>query len=592
MFSPDHPVLVQADGSILLDAHHARADDARAALAPYAEIVSAPEHVHTYRLSAVSVWNALALGRTGDDVKIDIGRFARYGIPPNVVSNIDGWTSRFGRIRLERLDGGSAEDAPEGDATPLRLVFSDPNLAREAMSTPKVHALLGEPDGDRAFIVPALARGEVKWALIKMGYPVDDVAGFGKAEPLAMRVRDGEGFSVREYQRLAVEAFLPPGVAGAGHGVIVLPCGAGKTLVGVLAAERAAASTLVLATSDAAVEQWVREFRERTDLPPDSVGRYTGRAKEIRPITIATYSVLTVRRGGIFTHLSLFRARAFGLVIYDEVHLLPAPVFRATASLQATRRLGLTATLLREDGREDDVFALIGPKRYDVPWKVLERQEFIAEAECAEVRVAMDDVARGLYASADPTERFRIASENPMKIEAVRALRERHPGRPALVLGVYVDQLKKLAAALDAPLITGETPQVVRERLYAGFRAGEVPTLVLSRVGSFALDLPNASLAIEVSGTWGSRQEEAQRLGRVLRPKDDVALFYTVVSKDTIEVDVALRRQRFLAEQGYRYRIEDWTQPEPAGETATDRPNTDTGRSRGESRDESSAPEA
>jgi len=555
VFSPDHPVIAQADGSILLDAHHPRADEARAALAPYAEIVSAPEHVHTYRLSAISVWNALALGRAGSDVKIDVGRFARYGIPANVVTNIDGWVSRYGRIRLEAADPNAA---PGDTSAGLRLVFSDAYLAREAASTPKVAGLLAEPDGDCAFHVPAVARGEVKWALIKMGYPVDDVAGYGTAEPLRLRVLDGESFQVRDYQRLAIDAFLPGGVAGAGHGVVVLPCGAGKTLVGLLAIERAAASTLILATSEAAVEQWYRELRERTDLPDDAIGRYTGRTKTVRPVTIATYSVVTARRKGEFTHLALFRARPFGLVIYDEVHLLPAPVFRATASLQAVRRLGLTATLLREDGREDDVFALIGPKRYDVPWKVLERQQFIAAAECGEVQVALDLATRAAYATASPTDRFRIASTSDAKLGAVQALRARHPERPALVLGIYVEQLKALGAALGAPVVTGETPIPARERIYEAFRRGEVPTLVMSRVGSFALDLPNASLAIEVSGTWGSRQEEAQRLGRILRPKDGIALFYTVVSRDTVEVDVAMQRQRFLAEQGYRYRVEAW----------------------------------
>ncbi|MCE9636776.1 MAG: helicase-associated domain-containing protein [Planctomycetes bacterium] len=553
MFSPEHPVLVQADGSILLDAHHARADEAREALAPYAEIVSAPEHVHTYRLSSVSIWNALALGRGGDDVKIDVGRFSRYGIPPNVVSNIDGWVRRYGRISIERDDPDERDPAADGG---LRLVFSDATLAREAASTPKVAALLGPSAGSCAFRIAPIARGEVKWALVKMGYPVEDRAGFGKAEPLAFRVRDGEGFDVRDYQRISVDAFAPRGAPHAGHGVVVLPCGAGKTLVGVLAAERVRASVLVLCTSDAAVEQWVREFRDRTDLPPDAVGRYTGRSKEVRPVTVATYSVLTVRRNGEFPNLALFSARAFGLVIYDEVHLLPAPVFRVTASLQATRRLGLTATLLREDGREDDVFALIGPKRYDVPWKTLERQNFIAEAECAEVRVAMSDAARGLYASADPVDRFRIAAENPAKTGAVQALLSRHSDRQALVLGVYVEQLRALAEAIGAPFVCGETPAAKRELLYAAFRRGEVPTLVVSRVGSFALDLPTASVGIEVSGTYGSRQEEAQRLGRILRPKNEKAHFYTVVSDDTVEVDFALRRQRFLAEQGYRYRVE------------------------------------
>ncbi len=558
MFTGEHPVLIQADGSILVDAHHARYEEARAALAPYAEIVSAPEHVHTYRLSPVSVWNALAMGRTRDDVMIDVGRFARWGIPPNIVANIDAWCSRHGRVRLERASEGT--ECAEDEAA-LLLTTADELLAREIASSPKVAKLLGEPRGPCAFAVDPLHRGEIKWALVKLGYPVHDVAGFGDAEPLFFCVRDGDGFSVRDYQLAAVESFVGAGAAGAGHGVLVLPCGSGKTLIGIAAAARLAASTLVLVTSDAAVEQWVREFRARTDLPAEAVGAYTGSRKEVKPVTIATYSVLTHRRGGSFPHLSLFRARAFGLVIYDEVHLLPAPVFRATASLQAVRRLGLTATLLREDGREDDVFALIGPKRYDVPWKVLERRAFIAAGECAEVRVPMVPAARCTYAEAEPVERFRIAAENPGKDEVVRHILGRHGDRQALVLGVYVRQLERIAAVLDAPLVTGDTPTARRERIYDQFRRGEIRRLVISRVGSFALDLPGASVAIEVSGTFGSRQEEAQRLGRILRPKEETALFYTVVSSDTVEQDCALRRQRFLAEQGYRYRIEDWTAP-------------------------------
>ena len=551
MFTADHPLLVQADGSILVDAHHDRYDEVRTALAPYAELISAPEHVHTYRLSPVSVWNALAMGRTCDDVKIDVGRFARYGIPPNVLSNVDGWCSRFGRIRIE----------PGGDA--LLLTCSDPLLAREIAHSPKAAKFLGAPRGDRAFEIRPVNRGEIKWALVKLGYPAEDLAGFAESEPLAFRVRTDAGFEVRDYQRAAAETFLAAGAAGAGHGVIVLPCGAGKTLVGIAAAAQLGASTLVLATSDAAVEQWAKEFRARTDIPASSIGTYTGTKKDIRPVTIATYSVLTHRRGGEMKNLALLSARAFGLVIYDEVHLLPAPVFRMTASLQAVRRLGLTATLLREDGREEDVFALIGPKRYDVPWKVLERRSFIATAECAEVRVPMSPDARLAYANAEPVERFRIAAENGAKDAAVAGILARHPGRQALVMGTYVRQLQRLALELGAPLITGETPGAQREAIYDRFRRGEIAQLVISRVGSFALDLPSASIAVEVAGTFGSRQEEAQRLGRILRPKEETALFYTVVSTDTVEQDFALKRQRFLAEQGYRYRIEDWPAASP-----------------------------
>jgi DNA excision repair protein ERCC-3 len=545
LFSPDHPLIVQSDGSILVDAHHARYDEAREALAPYAELVTAPEHVHTYRLSAISVWNALALGRTAADVKIDVGRFSQHGIPGVVLSNVDGWAARYGRIRLENDEEG------------LVLRCADPLMARELVTVKSTAQFLGDPVDDTGYRIDPIHRGEIKWALIKHGYPVEDAAGFVEAEPMRIRVRDGDGFSVRDYQRAAAETFAAAGAATGGHGVIVLPCGAGKTLVGLLAMEKVGASTLIIATSTAAVDQWRREIKDRTDIPDEAVGTYTGAKKDVRPITIATYSVVSLRRNGVFPHLSLFRARSFGLVIYDEVHLLPAPVFRMTASLQAVRRLGLTATLVREDGKADDVYALIGPKRYDVPWKVLEKRSFIAGVECAEVRVPLDPVTRARYAGADLSQRFRIAASSQAKDAVVADLLARHPERPALVLGVYVDQLTRLGEVLDCPVVTGDTPNAKREVLYTAFREGRLKRLVLSRVGSLALDLPSASLAIEVSGTFGSRQEEAQRVGRLLRPKEDVALFFTVVSTDTSEQDAALRRQRFLAEQGYRYTVVD-----------------------------------
>jgi DNA excision repair protein ERCC-3 len=551
VFSQDHPLIVQSDGSILLDAHHPRYEEARTALAPYAEIVSAPEHVHTYRLTAVSVWNALALGRSGSDVKIDVGRFARYGIPPSVLANLDGWIARYGRIRLAAHPDGR-----------LRLEVSDALLAREVASLATVARLVAPTDDPCVFALDPLQRGEIKWALIHAGFPVDDMAGYAEAEPLHFAIREETGFALRAYQREAADAFFAAGTARGGSGVIVLPCGAGKTLVGLAAIQRVRRSALVLVTSQAAANQWVREIRDHTDLPADAVGIYGGAKKVVRPITVATYSVVTARRGGVHPNLSLFHARAFGLVVYDEVHLLPAPVFRMTASLQAMRRLGLTATLLREDGREGDVFALIGPKRYDVPWRVLERQRFVAQAECHEVRVPMDAATRSAYADAEKSERFRVAAEAPCKDDVVIDLLARHPERPALVLGIYLTQLRRLAQRLDAPLITGDTPPDQRDALYQRFREGAVKRLVLSRVGSFAVDLPTASLAVEVSGTFGSRQEEAQRLGRILRPKDEPALFFTIVAKDTVEQDCALRRQRFLTEQGYRYAIVDANVPE------------------------------
>jgi len=552
VFSQDHPLIVQADGSILADAHHDRYDEARRAIAPYTEMVSAPEHVHTFRVSPISVWNALALGHDGDDAKIDIGRFARYGIPDNVCANLDAWTRRWGRIVLETT----------ADAKHLRLRCADQDLEYEILASPKAARLLADGSRPGDLRVDPLLRGEIKWALVKLGFPVQDDVGFGRADPLDIQLVPPEGMELRDYQRAAVDTFHASGSGRGGHGVIVLPCGAGKTVVGVAAITKLRAGALVLCTSDAAVEQWIAELARWTNLPAEAVGRYTGRKKEVRPITVATYSVLTYRKNGKFVHLEKLRSRPFGLVVYDEVHLLPAPVFRMTAGLQAIRRLGLTATLLREDGREEDVFALIGPKRYDVPWKDLERRCFIAGATCRETRVELSSDVRRAYSEAEPRMRFRIAASSPAKDAVVRTLLEAHAGRSSLVLGVYLDQLRRVAKAIDAPLICGETPPQERTRLYDRFRAGELRTLVMSRVGSFAIDLPNASVAIEISGTYGSRQEEAQRLGRILRPKKETAWFHTVVSRDTVEQDFALRRQRFLAEQGYRYEVRD---AEPTG---------------------------
>jgi len=400
---------------------------------------------------------------------------------------------------------------------------------------------------------------------VKAGFPAEDLAGYTDGEPLAIGLRErtagGEPFALRPYQHDAADAFHAGGAAGGGSGVVVLPCGAGKTIVAMACMARVAASTLVLTTSTTAVRQWIDELLDKTDLTPDQVGEYTGQTKDIRPVTVATYQVLTHRgrKDSGFTHLNLFDQRDWGLIIYDEVHLLPAPVFQVTATLQARRRLGLTATLVREDRREDDVFALIGPKKADVPWKALERQGWIAKARCTEVRVALPEHRRMTYATAERRAQFRIAAENPAKAELVRTIVAGHGGEPALVIGMYVDQLKALAGELDAPLLTGATGQGKRDRLFAGFRAGRVPVLVVSKVANFAIDLPDASLAIQVSGTFGSRQEEAQRLGRLLRPKPGAnqAHFYTLVTRETREQEFALNRQLFLCEQGYQYRIVD-----------------------------------
>ncbi|MBI1852886.1 MAG: DEAD/DEAH box helicase [Planctomycetes bacterium] len=550
MFDSDRPCLVQGDGSVLLDAHSTRYEEARDVLARFAELVTAPEHVHTYRLSPISLWNAAALGLTADSVRADLERVSARALPQNVATEIETHLSRYGKLTLESSDGPW-----------LRLVCHDLALREEIKRFPRTSKILAGVDPDGALLVDPLHRGDLKWGLAQLGWPVEDRAGFRRGEALAVRLR-GDGFGLRDYQRAAADVFHRAGGPDGGHGVIVLPCGAGKTVVGLAVMERVCASTLVLATNIVAVRQWKREILDKTDLPSDAVGEYTGERKEIRPVTIATYQILTSRRSAIdeFPHFRLFSARDWGLVIYDEVHLLPAPVFRITAGIQATRRLGLTATLIREDGHEGDVFSLIGPKRYDVPWKTLEKSRWIAEARCHEIRVPLDAEARSAHGAAGKREQYRIASENSAKLDVVRRLVEAHAGSPTLVIGQYLDQVHRVAREIRAPLVTGATPNAEREEIFDRFRAGSIPVLVVSRVANFAIDLPCARVAIQISGSYGSRQEEAQRLGRILRPKEGTSIFYTVVSRNTDEQEFATNRQRFLTEQGYRYVVEDWSE--------------------------------
>jgi len=538
----DGPLIVQSDKTLLLEVDHRDAQACRMAIAPFAELERSPEHVHTYRLTPLGLWNARAAGHDAESVVDALLRFSRYPVPHALLVDVAETMDRYGRLQL-------ANDPAHG----LVLRASDRAVLVEVSKSKKLAGMLGAAlDADTVVVHPS-ERGRLKQALLKLGWPAEDLAGYVDGEAHAIDLRQ-DGWQLRTYQQQAVEQFW----AG-GSGVVVLPCGAGKTLVGAAAMAQAGATTLILVTNTVAGRQWKRELLARTSLTEAEVGEYSGERKEIRPVTIATYQVLTTKRGGVYPHLDLFGARDWGLVIYDEVHLLPAPIFRFTADLQARRRLGLTATLVREDGREGDVFSLIGPKRYDAPWKDIESQGWIAPAECVEVRVTLTEAERMAYATAEPEERYRMAATARTKLPVVRKLVERHHGDQTLVIGAYIDQLHVLGDFLDAPIVQGSTTNKERERLFDAFRAGEIPTLVISKVGNFSIDLPEAAVAIQVSGTFGSRQEEAQRLGRVLRPKADgrQAHFYTVVSRDTIDTEYAAHRQRFLAEQGYAYTIVD-----------------------------------
>ncbi len=538
----DGPLIVQSDKTLLLEVDHPGAQEARRAIAPFAELERAPEHVHTYRVTPLGLWNARAAGHDAEQVVNALLTHSRYAVPQALLIDIADTMARYGRLTLEK-----------NPTMGLTLHTTDRPVLEEILRHKKIQPLLGARIDDLTVAVHPSERGHLKQELLKVGWPAEDLAGYvdGEAHPITL---DTTSWSLRPYQQHAVDGFWH-----GGSGVVVLPCGAGKTLVGAGAMAAAGATTLILVTNTVSARQWKDELLRRTSLTEDEIGEYSGARKEIRPVTIATYQVLTTRRKGIYTHLDLLDARDWGLILYDEVHLLPAPIFRMTADLQARRRLGLTATLVREDGREGDVFSLIGPKRYDAPWKDIEAQGYIAPADCVEVRVSLPDGQRMAYAMSEPDERYRLASCSSAKDPVVEQLVERHRGEPTLVIGQYLDQLDNLAERLHAPIITGETTVAVRQRLYQEFREGAVQLLVVSKVANFSIDLPEASVAIQVSGTFGSRQEEAQRLGRVLRPKGDgrTAHFYTVVARDTVDADFAAHRQRFLAEQGYAYRIVD-----------------------------------
>ncbi|OFO15460.1 helicase [Corynebacterium sp. HMSC22B11] len=538
------PLIVQSDKTVLLEIDHEQAQEARNALAPFAELERAPEHVHTYRITPLALWNARAAGHDAEQVVHVLEEYSRFPVPQPLLIDIAETMDRYGRLTLVKHP-----------AHGLVIESRDAAVLAEIQRHRKIKPMLGEQiDADTVIVHPS-ERGRLKQELLKVGWPAEDEAGYvdGEAHPIDLST-EHEDWELRDYQQLAADSFWE-----GGSGVVVLPCGAGKTMVGAAAMSKAKATTLILVTNTVAGRQWRDELLRRTSLTPDEIGEYSGEKKEIRPVTIATYQVVTRKTKGEFRALELFDSRDWGLIIYDEVHLLPAPVFRMTSDLQSRRRLGLTATLVREDGREGDVFSLIGPKRYDAPWKDIEAQGWIAPADCTEVRVQLSESERMVYATAEQADKYRLAATTPAKNRVVKKLLAMHPEEPGLIIGAYVDQLEEIAEELDVPVIDGKTSTAKREKLYQQFRDGEITTLAVSKVANFSIDLPGASVAIQISGTFGSRQEEAQRLGRILRPKPDGggAFFYTVVTRDTLDADYAAHRMRFLAEQGYGYGIMD-----------------------------------
>ena len=538
----DGPLIVQSDKTLLLDIDHPLSTECRRAIAPFAELERSPEHIHTYRLTPLGLWNARAAGHDAEQVIDTLIKYSRYAVPHSILIDVAETMSRYGRLRLEA-------DPVHG----LILVTTDTAVLEEVIRARKIQPLLGARIDSQTIAVLPSQRGQIKQSLLRLGWPAEDFAGYVDGQAHAIDLVQSD-WKIRPYQELAAEGFWH-----GGSGVVVLPCGAGKTIVGAAAMAHAKATTLILVTNTIAARQWREELLKRTTLNEDEIGEYSGAKKEIRPVTIATYQVMTKKKNGVYAHLDLFDSYDWGLIIYDEVHLLPAPIFRFTADIQSRRRLGLTATLVREDGMEGEVFSLIGPKRFDVPWKEIESQGYIAPAECIEVRVNLTENERLMYATAEPENRYRTCATTRTKRDVVEALVEKHSGEQILVIGQYIDQLDELSEVLGVPLIKGDTPVKEREVLFNKFRTGEITCLVVSKVANFSIDLPDATIAIQVSGAFGSRQEEAQRLGRILRPKSDGrgAKFYSVISRDPIDQDFAQNRQRFLAEQGYSYKIID-----------------------------------
>jgi DNA excision repair protein ERCC-3 len=568
-----NPLIVQSDRTLLLDVHAPGAEEARAAIMPFAELEKSPEHIHTFRITPLSLWNAASAGFSPHDVAAVLDRFSRYPVPRSIVEGFSDTMARYGKITLVAFPPAAPAKAAEGPDMPeeLLLAADDEAILAEIGAARHLGKYLRRCAG--GFRLRLTDRGSVKQALVRMGWPVQDLAPLINGEKLEMGLRStdrtGRPFALRDYQIEAARSVLGNQGPGSGYGVVALPCGAGKTMVGMALMALLKTNTLILTANVAAVHQWMDELLDKTDLGPEDIAEYTGDSKGVAPVTIATYQIIAWRpdRDGDFPHFRLFRERPWGLIIYDEVHLLPAPVFRVTAELQAVRRLGLTATLVREDGAEDAVFSLVGPKRYDVPWKDLELKGWIAEALCTEIRLDMPERLKIPYAVASPREKYRIASENPYKEIIVRQLVDNHGEDHILVIGQYIAQLERLSRLLKAPMISGKTPNAERERIYDAFKRGEFRVIVVSRVANFAIDLPDASMAVQVSGSFGSRQEEAQRLGRILRPKGRNSYFYTLVSRYTVEEDFAANRQKFLAEQGYKYAIQQWTEGEILGES-------------------------
>jgi DNA excision repair protein ERCC-3 len=577
-YDSSNPLIIQGDRSILLDVHTARAEEARSSLIPFAELEKSPEHLHTYRITPLSLWNASSAGFVPAQIAATLNDLSRFPVPPAVNTWIIETMGRFGKIRMVSY----TDD--------YLFLVTDSRMIYRELAASKVMAkyLIPEAGDDMRFRLELLNRGTVKQELLKLGWPVKDEAPLRDGDPLeinlAVRSRSGVPLVIRDYQTKAASALVGDRGPGTGFGTIVLPCGAGKTVVGMAVMSMLKTNTLILTTNVAAVHQWIDELLDKTDLCADDIGEYTGDSKNVKPVTVATYQILTWRstKDGIFPHFKIFRERAWGLIIYDEVHLLPAPVFRVTAELQTIRRLGLTATLVREDGCEGDVFSLVGPKRYDIPWKDLEGQGWIATALCTEIRVQIATDKEIEYAVANQRQKYRIASENTAKIEVINCLLEKHKNDSVLVIGQYIDQLEEIAGHINAPIITGKTSNPERDRIYAAFRSGELKTIVVSKVANFAIDLPDASVAIQISGTFGSRQEEAQRLGRILRPKEKNSHFYTIVTSQTVEEEFAANRQKFLAEQGYEYSIIRWEEDSgllmASGAIGSDASSCGTGR--------------
>ena len=566
----ENPLIVQGDRSLLLDVHAPLAEECRNALIPFAELEKSPEHLHTYRLTPLSLWNAASAGFSADDAIDVLQKFARYDVPQSVTMWIKETASRFGKIKL--IEGPDVEvPVKEGSAEKiiehnLYLVADSLPVFKEIAANHSVKKLLTntlEDNGapEHSFLLKLTDRGTIKQLLLQAGWPVKDEVALADGEPLDVSLREttssGHPLQIREYQKGAAQALVGDKGPGTGFGTIVLPCGAGKTIVGMTIMDMLKTSTLIITTNISAVHQWIDELLDKTNLTADQISEYSGESKNIKQVTVATYQVLTWRpdKEGPYPHFSIFHERPWGLIIYDEVHMLPAPVFRVVADLQAVRRVGLTATLVREDGCEGYVFSLVGPKRYDVPWKELERDQWIATAECIEVRIDLPAYQEIEYAVSTVREKHKIASMNPDKLPVVRQIIDQFPEDKILVIGQYLQQLDEITKELGCPIITGKTPNAERDKIYQDFREGNIRVLVVSKVANFAIDLPDASLAIQVSGTFGSRQEEAQRLGRILRPKERKSRFFTLITRNTVEEEFGSNRQKFLAEQGYAYKI-------------------------------------